>query len=285
MASVERRLLPPDAASMSETPVSPQSLDPAIGHARPGPISLSGLLPPELHPSLTVHPLPKLSYLSLDPSLSAGSLHPFLDVIVFPLRVPLSPSLSVSPHSASLLLPIADPWSMLVGLTVGDSALLWESGILAQDLAQQPISLRGLLCSSCPHLGLNFPIFIIRRLDLMSERSLTTLGRDVSIETSDPSDWVGPGALATFLSQRWSPQRSSLPLKSKGTPQLSLWCIFGFALLLQKWSQLPLPKVSSVWSKWALTWSGSHDTLHLAQSKSCTVCVCASLDIGQAPSP
>lgn len=119
----ERILPPPRAANMSGTPVSPQSLHPALGHARPGPIPPSGLLPSQPHPLRTIHPLLKtLSCLSLNSSFLADSPRPFLDIIrplSEPTRLPLWVSVPTPPPSHLPLQTLGPCWQ---GLAAGHSA-------------------------------------------------------------------------------------------------------------------------------------------------------------------
>lgn len=88
-----------------------------------------------------------------------------------------------------------------------------------------------------------------------------------------PFGWVGSGTPPTSPHEDRTLHHSSCPLNSKGSPQQSLWYIFGFALPLQSYFQLPLPKVSSVWSNWAVLRSGSRHIFRLAQPPTCPGCV------------
>ena len=99
------------------------------------------------------------------------------------------------------------------------------------------------MCSSCPHSGLNFPICVTRRLDLMSEKvpSLTKQG-SFSRNTSPFRLGGTQGPQQPLLHGGGSPPQSSFPQNSKGSQQLSPWYIFGFSLLLQEEFQLPLLK-------------------------------------------
>ena len=88
-----------------------------------------------------------------------------------------------------------------------------------------------------------------------------------------PFGWVGSGTPPTSSLEDGTPHQSSRPWSSKGSLQQSPWYIFGFALPLQGYFQLPLPEVSSIWSNRALLWSGSHHIFHLAQPQTCPGCV------------
>lgn len=57
-------------------------------------------------------------------------------------------------------------------------------------------------------------------------RSLPTLDSDVFLETSDPSDWVGPRHSSDLSSMELSPPQSSPPLNSKGSLSSCLLGVF-----------------------------------------------------------
>lgn len=147
------------------------------------------------------------------------------------LCLPLWASASSLPPSP---LPIADPWQMLAELPTRHSALPWETGILAQDSLQQPVTLRG-LCNSCPHSGPNFPSCVTTGLDQMSEKAPSHTEPGSFLRNPRPSDRVGSQVpQQPFLGGDGTPPRSSFPLNNKGSQQLSPWCIFGSPLTIAR---------------------------------------------------
>ena len=126
---------------------------------------------------------------------------------------PLHPLLPPSHFSQQTLGPCSPQ------VAVGDSVLLWEVGILAQDSAQQLVTLRGL----CVALDL-IQVSISLSLDQMSEKVPSYLGQGHFLR--NPGRGGDSGSPAIFLPWSRYPPQSSPPLNSKGSLSSCLLGVF-----------------------------------------------------------